>query len=78
MWHMYNGHFWGMHWFWWILWCVFLIWIFFTPWEIPGQRTKKDTPLEILKNRYAKGEISTEEFEERKKALRDTNQNSKK
>lgn len=27
------------------------------------------TPLQILKNRYARGEISKEEFEERKKAL---------
>ncbi len=46
----YDGHhFWGMHWIWWILWVIFLIWIFATPWDIPGQRTKKDTPLTSLK-----------------------------
>ena len=31
--------------------------------------TKNNTALEILKERYAKGEISTEEFHERKKQL---------
>jgi len=62
-------HYWGMHWIWWILWMIFLIWIFATPWDLPGQRTKKETPLDILKKRYAAGEIDSEEFEERKKAL---------
>jgi len=69
MWHFDGHHFWGMHWIWWILWIIFLVWIFATPWDVPGQRTKKDTPLDILKKRYAAGEIDSEEFEERKKAL---------
>lgn len=30
---------------------------------------KERDPLEILRERYARGEIDTEEFEERKKAL---------
>jgi putative membrane protein len=67
---MYDGHFWGMHWIWWILWIVFIIWIFVTPWGFYRQRTtRKETPLEILKRRYAEGKISTEEYEERKKRL---------
>ncbi len=69
MWHFEGNHFWGMHWIWWILWIVFLVWVFATPWEVPGQRIKKETPLDILERRYAAGEIDSEEFEERKKAL---------
>ncbi|WP_238354401.1 SHOCT domain-containing protein [Fulvivirga marina] len=66
---MYEGHFWGMHWIWWILWIILIFWIFATPWSIPGQRKKNDSPLEILKRRYASGEISTEEYQERKQLL---------
>lgn len=69
MWHMYHGHFWGMHWIWWIIWIILLIWIFITPWTLPGQRRKKDSPLDILKKKYAAGEMNTTEYEERKKVL---------
>ncbi|MEO6357729.1 MAG: SHOCT domain-containing protein [Ferruginibacter sp.] len=62
--HTYNGHFGGMHFIWWIIWFIFIVWIFATPWDIPGQRTKKDTPLDILKKRFARGEITKEAFEE--------------
>ncbi len=67
--HMYNWDFWGMHLLWWIIWIILLIWIFVTPWDIPGQRTKKDTPLDILKKRFASGELTKEEYEEKKKIL---------
>ena len=67
---MYDGNqFWGMHFFWWVFWIIIMIWIFATPWDIPGHRTKKETPLSILKKRFAKGEITKEEFEEMKKTL---------
>lgn len=69
MWHFDGHHFWGMHWIWWGLWLIFLIWIFVTPWNVPGQQTKQETPLDILKKRYAAGEIDSEEYEERKKTL---------
>ena len=69
MWHIYNGHFWGMHWVWWIFWILVIIWIFATPYDIPGQRTKRDTPLDILQKRFAKGEITKEEYKESKKIL---------
>jgi putative membrane protein len=71
MWRMDNEyHFWGMHFFWWIFWIIVLIWIFLTPWDIPGQRFKRETALGILKKRFAKGEVSLEEFEEFKKAIK--------
>ena len=35
-----------------------------------NQNTSSETPLEILKKRYAKGEITKEEFDERLKDLR--------
>lgn len=62
-------HFWGMHFFWWIFWVIILIWIFATPWDIPGQMKRREPPLGILKKRFAKGEISKDEFEEIKKTL---------
>lgn len=70
---MHYGNFWGMHLLWWFFWVILLVWIFATPWDIPGQRTKtrttKDTPLDILKKRLASGEISKEEYEEKKKII---------
>jgi len=63
------GEFWGMHWIWWIFWLILIIWIFATPWDIPGQRPRRETPLDILKKRFAKGEITKEEYEEKKKFL---------
>lgn len=60
--HWFEGHYGGMHIIWWVIWMIFIIWTFATPWDIPGQRTKKETPLNILKKRYANGEISKEEY----------------
>ncbi len=37
--------------------------------SIEQKELKMDRPIDILKRRYANGEISTDEFEERKKTL---------
>lgn len=67
---MHNGyHFGGMHMIWWFFWIIILIWIFATPYDLPGQRRNRDTALDILKKRFAKGEITKEEFDEKKKFL---------
>lgn len=67
--HWFEGQYWGMHIIWWVIWVIFIIWIFTSPWDIPGQRKKKDSPLDILKKRFASGEINKEEYEEKKKIL---------
>ena len=74
-----------MHWFgggpmgwWWIFMIVFWILIIagivlLIRWLIeqsrPSGAHKEDSALEILKKRYARGEISKEEFEEKKKDI---------
>ena len=63
--------FWGMHLVWWIVWVVLLVWIFITPWDVPGQRKRPDGPLDILRKRYASGEIGREQFEKMKKDLKE-------
>lgn len=67
--HNYDGNFGGMHFLWWIIWMAFLVWIFFIPVDIPYQKSKKESPLDILQKRFAKGEISKEQYEEFKKIL---------
>jgi putative membrane protein len=68
--HMYNGYYFGgMHLIWWILWMGLLFWIFLTPWSVPGERRRKDDPLDILKKRFAAGEITKEQYLEHKKIL---------
>jgi putative membrane protein len=71
--HYFDGHFGGMHLVWWIIWIILLIWIFLIPNDIPYQKTKKEDPLNILKKRFAKGEINKEEYEESKKILKSDN-----
>ncbi len=71
--HVYDGHFGGMHLVWWIIWIFLLLWIFFMPYDIPFRRNKKEDPLNILKRRFAKGEITKEEYEESKKILKSDN-----
>lgn len=58
----------GMHAFWWLFWVILIVVLFsyFTP--VPRSRPR-ETPLELLQKRYAAGEISSEEYEERKARL---------
>lgn len=67
----YDGWFaFGMHAFWWIFWLVILalaVWVFAGGWG--GRPDGRETPLETLRRRYASGEISTQEYEERKAVL---------
>ena len=65
----YNGNFGGMNLVWWFVWMIMLFWIFATPYDIPGQRRKKDSPFDILQKRFASGDLSIEEYQEKKNIL---------
>ena len=72
--HYFNDHYWGMHFVWWIIWIAFVIWILVSPF---GKKISADkylpfngqSPLDILKRRYASGEITKEEFLDAKEIL---------
>ncbi len=69
--NVYQGYYFGgMHFIWWILWTGLIFWIFFTPWHIPGERRRKDSPFDILQKRFASGEITKEQYQEQKKTLK--------
>ena len=63
-----GGWFWGMHLFWWLFWLV-LIAVFFSSMTPVPRKQARETPLQILQRRYAAGDISTDEYAERKKRL---------
>lgn len=64
-------HYFGMHLLWWIFWVAMITLLFSYTTPVPRSKTRIN-PMEILQRRYAAGEISSEEYEERKaKLLRD-------
>ena len=72
--NMYDDyHFWGMHVIWWFVWLVLLFWIFATPYDIPYQRGKKSSPLDILQRRFAAGQITKENYLEHRAILEKDN-----
>lgn len=61
---------WGMAWFWWLFWVIAIIG--FTAFLVPvprGRVQDLDDPLRILARRYAAGELTHEEYEERRMRL---------
>ena len=71
--HYFDGHWGGMHVIWWLIWLILLIWIFFVPFDIPYRKNQSESPNDILKKRFAKGEITKEEYEGSKKILESDN-----
>jgi len=65
----YEGSYWGMHFLWWFVWASLLFWIFVMPYDIPGQRFRRETPLDILRRRLATGQITSEDYHEKIKTL---------
>ncbi|HTA61029.1 MAG TPA: SHOCT domain-containing protein [Bacteroidia bacterium] len=46
-----------------------LFWVFATPFYVPGQQKKRGSSFEILRQRFASGQITAEEYKEKKKVL---------
>ena len=59
----------------WLLWIIIIVLVVVLIWKNTNERDKyipfenKETALDILKKRYAKGEITKEEFERIKKDI---------
>ena len=74
---MMNGMGWGGMWFGWIFWLVIIGGIIWAVVTIVNNNNRKqqnyfpreEDALEILKKRYARGEINREQFEQMKKDL---------
>jgi len=67
-WH--SGWFLGMHLVWWGFWILLLVVIWAAGMRSPVPPTPKaESPLDVLKRRYAEGALTTAEYEERKGRL---------
>lgn len=69
-----NWHGWGFHMMsWWgvfvMLFLIIAVFLVISRSSEPTPTSANDTPLDILKRRYARGEIDDEEFERRKHEL---------
>lgn len=65
----YENNYGGMNLLWWAIWFIFIFWIFATPYDIPWQRRKRNSPFDTLKHRFAAGQITLLEYQEMKKTL---------
>jgi len=65
---MMNEQFFGMGWGMWFI-PLLIIALFFFIFKTNSASTLSETPLDILKKRYAKGEITKEQFEEMKNSI---------
>ncbi len=64
-----GGGYWILGLIFWILVIIGLVLLIKYLWEGSGAKRGEESALEILKKKYAMGEISKEEFEEKKKDL---------
>jgi putative membrane protein len=70
-----ENYYWGMNFIWWIIWGMLLFWIFAIPYNIPGQRRKKESAFDILQKQFASGNITKTEYLEKKKILEEAFKN---
>jgi len=65
---MMDGQYWGMGWGMWFIPLIIILVIYFLI-KNNSQNKNQETPMEIIKKRYAKGEITKEQYEEMKKNI---------
>lgn len=73
---MFHSFFWNGMWFGWIFWIIIIVLIV---WAVSNGSSRhhpivqnfppQETPLDILKRRYAKGEITKEQFDQMKRDI---------
>lgn len=61
----------GMHGLWGVFWMILIGALVFYGWGRPstGHRAPRETPHEVLRRRLANGEVTTDQYEERKALL---------
>jgi putative membrane protein len=59
----------GFMWIFWILLIAVVVWLIVAFARDTGRGSRDKTPLEILEERYARGEIDEEEFEKKRRRL---------
>jgi len=74
MWWPFGHGWWFLGGFIWLFWIAILVGlVYFIKWVArqnkPRETKTGETPLDVLKMRYARGEINKEEFEQKKKDL---------
>ncbi len=77
-WHN-GGLFMGMHWLWWLFWLVTLAVLIGAFWRLFADRSsyhrtveEEEAAEEVLRARFARGEIDEEEYARRLRVLRET------
>lgn len=71
---MFHDMGWGSMWFGWIFWLIIIAVIVWAVIKISGNSRRSgqphsESPMDILKKRYARGDITKEEFEQMKKDI---------
>lgn len=70
MFHETGGLFFGMHFLWWMFWLFLIGTAFALVTPVPRHLTRSgERALDILRRRYAAGQVTTEEYERRKAVL---------
>jgi putative membrane protein len=63
--NLYETYYYGMNLLWWFGWFMLLFWIFAVPYDIPGQRNQRNTPVDILRKRLESNAITKAEYDEK-------------